>query len=350
MKTTFYLIFILYFLLFLGAGFVFYTQNIANYGGAKSLPAERVSSGSQIYYLRDKTIARFNPALAEDMKLVKFPQAGDIGRLTLSQTEAFYELKNSQGLWELRRASLEQFASNKIETSAPIFSGFDDFNLPKPSPNNENLAFLGLGKTADAVFTKNLASGKVTKIGDELSARIADFSWNQDGSAILICTSSLTPDTCQNYSLGSSSGTKMFEAEVQVLSLDKTEDIFYLSREETPHLFRKKVVGEAASIDNLSAPKKIVGFELDPTGQDIAYEVVDPETSGSAIYLSDISGANKIQLTSGVNAFWPLFSPDGRQIIYYKSHEGIYLYQIDRGTETKISLPSEQIDRLLGWR
>lgn len=358
MRKTIYLLFILYFLIFVAGGILFYTKYMQNFASIESMPiqVETVSPEATIYYSKTDTLYRFDPKNLNNPlqfnKVEQFISTGEVGQMDIDvdQTQAVYEVKNSGGNWEIWQAKLADFQGEKIAyPGKKELEGFEDFSLPNYSPDKNNLAFLGNGGTADVIFVKDIANDTYKKLAGETGVKISDYSWSQDSKKLVFCSSSLPKNACWKVVLSNGQMTKIFDADVKTVSWNKTEDIFYLNRGETPHIFSVREDGQnPLQIDNLEIPKIIVDFQIDYQGKKITYSVNDEQKSD--VYLSNIDGSNRVQMTTDGNSRQPLFSPDGAEISYLRQKDGIFLIGVNKTNEKKAVNLVDTISSLLIWR
>ena len=360
MKTNITLIFIIYFLFFAGTGFVFYTKYLDNFTSkTEPLALETLNSPSAIYYSKGTTLYLLDPNRQANPLEVnpgeQFSLTGEISQLALSKNLlAAIEIKNTDGFSEIWQGTTSDPQKEKLASvGSAEFAGFEDFLKPQFSPDNTFLSFLGSGKTADVIFVKNLATNDLVRLGEDKTAKITDYSWNKDSSKVIFCTKSLLKNGCFEESLDSPKSTASFKEEVKEISWDKTEEIFYLTQADVPHLFRLDASGKnPQQLDNLISPNKIVSFQIDPAGQKIAYEIISdtPVAGGSDIYLAQTDGSNRLQISTDGNAQKPLFSPDGTEITFLRQKDGIYFIKTDKTNERKMINLSDTIDHLFLWR
>lgn len=358
MKKTLVLIFILYLVIFISAGVFFYNQYISNFlsDGKELFQVEIINPSSLIYYSKKNVLYRVDPQNQTEAlqlnNIETFPLAGEeVGRLDIDNNNllAAFDIKNADGNWEVWQATVANLQTEKLAYLGLVeLAGFDDFTNPQFSPNGEKLAFIAQGTSEDVIFIKNLANNVLQKIAADTN-KISDYSWNKDSSKIIFCTSNLVPNGCWNTNLETLENSKIFQQDVKKISWNKTDDIFYLSKAESPHLYAIRQDGsDTKQLDDVSSPKQVVTFQIDPAGKKIVYEVTGEEKSD--IYLADIDGANRLQLTTDGKADQPLFSTDGKEIAYLKQKDGLYLINTRAIVERKIVNFTDTIDFLLLWR
>lgn len=358
MKKTLLFIFVLYIFFFAGAGIFFYLQfkhNSFSTSG-QSLNIEPVTPSSMVYYSKADVIYRIDTKKQTDPlefnQGEQFGVQGEVGSLDIDKTNllAVYDIKNANNNWEVWKAITTNFQAEKIAAKdQKDLEGFEDFSKPKFSSDNTKLAFLGSSVNTDVIFIKDMSTNAYTKLGSEISAKISDYSWNKDSSKIIFCSSSLLKNACFEGNLTTRASQKAFEAEVKKISWDKQDKILYLSKNETPHIYSLKVNDTNISqIDDVVAPKKVISFQIDSLGQKIAYELLNDQKSD--IYISQIDGTNRLQLTSDGGNHQPIFSSDSKKLAFLRQKNGIYLIDTQKSNERKILNLEDTIDTLLLWR
>ncbi|MFA6493332.1 MAG: hypothetical protein WCV58_04295 [Patescibacteria group bacterium] len=356
MKKTTYLLFILYFLVLVTSGVIFYLRCIRGYTITKTPPiqVEIISTRDFIYYVNGNILYRVDPT--DPTKTNNFETQGEIGKLDLnkSKAEIAYETKNSSGDWEIWQGDANNIQKEKLAAKdISTFSDWEDFLNPKYNPDKTKLAILAEGNSSDAIFVKNLDADTWQNITEQTKVKIADYSWNQDSKNLIYCSSTppngTTKNACWTFNFENSSSTKTFDIEAKRISWDKTDNPFYLSKSQTPHIYTINPESKVSTqVDDVIAPKVITNFQIDYQGKKIVYEVVFSEKSD--IYLSNIDGSNRLQLTTDGTSQQPLFSPLEDKIAFLRQKNGIYTITIDKMSEQKIVNLEDTIDALSLWR
>ena len=360
MKQTTILLFILYFLILAGAVTVFYLKYVRNYTPVETqaLQIETVSLQPLIYYSKVNILSTVDPVIKDGTTNTEtFETQGEIGALDLnkSQSQLTYEQKNTSSNWEIWQGDTSNIEKEKIAfINEAKFGNYQDFTKPKYSPDMTKLAFLASGSTMDTIFVENLLTGTFQKIIDDSTIKIADFSWDKASDKLIYCSSNPSAgqlkNACFSVTKEGKENTKLFEQEVKKVSWDKTDEIFYLSRADTPHIYTAGSANQNnTQIDDVATPKKIVNFQINPTGKKIVYEIVSDQKSD--IYLSDINGTNRFQLTDDGNANQPIFADSTTQeIAFLRQKDGIYTINFNKTNEQKIVSLKDTINFLLLWR
>lgn len=360
MKKTISFLFILYFLILIGAGTIFYFKYIRNFSLIETKPilVETVNPRSLIYYTQANILYRADPQLQNNPlsleKIETLTLQGEIGQLDLNifKSQIIYDIKNPDGNWEVWQGDFNNIQKEKIGFKGVAeLEDYEDFSNPKYSPDKTKMAILGQKNTADTIFIKDL-SGAWQKVADKIGIKITDYSWSKDSQKLIYCSSNPpvneTKNGCWTINLETKTNTKSFEREVKKISWNKTDNIFYLSKSDPPHIYTiYPEIQEHAQIDDVSAPKTIANFQIDYQGKKIAYEIIADQKSD--IYLSNIDGSNRLQLTTDGNTRQPIFSPDD-EIAFLRQKDGIYLVKTDKTNERKLINLEDSIDLLILWR
>jgi len=352
-KPSIWLVFILYLLIFVIAGVVFYFKYLNQFLSSNATPIQMntLAPASYLYYSEGNNLYRFEPTSSNNIAEVRLEpllKTGKVNHFVLDKTRlwGFYEL-GSNGKTEIWQIDMADKKSTAIASSSQInFQGFENFSQPKISPDNTKLALVGKNQKLDVVFIKNLSDNSLLKLGESLSSKISDYSWTDDSKNILLCSSNLLKNACWQVDLKTRTPAQIFEAEVRQISAE-TGKIIYLAKTDTYHLFNLKKTGQVPEqIDNLTPPKEIVSFQTNPSGQKIVYEV--KEGLKTDIYESDLDGANRLQLTTDGTSSQPLYSPDGQKIAFLKD-DGLYWIGSSKSAQKILNL-AVPADYLLNWR
>lgn len=356
MKNTISLLFVLYFLILFAGGLIFYTKYMRNFSSIEPKPVviEQANTNSSIYYNQNNILFRLNPKSQTDpLELSDIAQAQVQGKIesldfNSSKSEVLYSSLNSNNNWEVLKGRFDNLSKEKVAFKGENgLDGFDDFTMPKFSPDKTKISVkAGQGET-EAIFVKDLANDNWQKYAYK-NGKISDYSWSKDCQKLIFCTSNLTKNFCSIIDLESKSNTLGFEREVAMISWDKTDTIFYLSQSNPPHIYAVNEQGSnSQQIDNLASPKKIVYFSINLTGTKIIYEV--KTNNQSDLYTSSIDSTNRVQLTTDGSSQNPIFSPENT-IAFLKPGNGIYIIEVDKTNEKKLVNLSSEIDKLLLWR
>lgn len=358
MKKTIYLLFLLYFVILIGAVTLFYLIYIRNFSSIESVPLqiETTSPRALIYYTKAEVLLNVDPQALESSstlpEIIQRFAAGTIGKLDINKNKSqiAYEAKNALGAWEIWQDNINDFGKDKIASQDQNeLKDYQDFANPKYNNDKTALAFIAQGQASDAIFIFDLEKQTLKKATSLADVKIADFSWNRGAQKLIFCTSNLSKNGCFEVGLETLEEIKLFEAEVKQISWNKTDDVFYLSRPDTPHIYGFSYETQTTSqIDNVSAPKNIISFQIDPEGKKIVYEIAAEQKSD--IYLSNLDGTNRIQITTDGQAVKAVFSPDSKEIAFLRQKDGIYVIGTDKTRERKIVVLQDTIDSLAGWK
>lgn len=352
MKQITILLFIIYFLILTGGVTAFYLKYVRNYAPVttQTLEVETVNLRPLIYYAKSNIFSSVDPDPQNKISTPTTLEAqGEIGQLDLNKLKSqfAYEQKNANSNWEIWQGDSSNLQKEKVGfIDQTKFGNFEDFSKPKYSPDMNKLAFLAQGSTTDTIFIKNLATDTLQKIINDSTVKIADYSWDKTSKKLIYCSST----ACFSVTQEGKENTKLFEQEVKKISWDKTDDIFYLSRNDTPHIYAVHAGNQDhTQIDDVTAPKKIVGFQINTDGKKIVYEIIADQKSD--LYLSDITGANRFQLTNDGNASQPIFSDSATEkIAFLRQKDGIYTINLDQTNARKIVSLKDTINSLFLWR
>lgn len=203
----------------------------------------------------------------------------------------------------LQNGSLVAY-SIRNSTTRPIVSEVVDF---APSPDGTTIAVVRRNQNVDTLWLVNRASIEITQLSDQ-SRTIADVSWRPDGAALIYASSpSLTPQrtTWLEWAAFCRSATVM-----QYDLGDKKETSF----------------GEGCD-PSVSPDGKRLAYVTRPSRSDAS--AADPgNTAGNALHLVNMKGENgwnPVTATGaelgdakqGLVVYRPLWSPDGKSLIYH---------------------------------
>ncbi|MCL5407265.1 MAG: hypothetical protein M1429_02105 [Patescibacteria group bacterium] len=360
MKQTTILLFILYFLILAGGVTAFYLKYVRNYTpvATQTLQVETVNLRPLIYYTKTNILSSVDPDPQNKISTtITLEAQGEIGQLDLNKPKSqfAYEQKNANSNWEIWQGDSSNLQKEKVGfIDQTKFGNFQDFSKPKYSPDMTKLAFLAQGSTTDTIFVENLATGVLQKIINDSAVKITDYSWDKASKKLIYCSSNppagQSKNACFSVTQEGQENTLVFEREVKKISWDKTDNIFYLSRDDIPHIYTVSPGNQDhTQIDDVTAPKKIVGFQINPDGKKIVYEIIADQKSD--LYLSDTTGANRFQLTNDDNASQPIFSDTAiEKIAFLRQKDGIYTINLDQTNVQKVVSLKDTINSLLLWK
>lgn len=358
MKKITYLIFSLYFIFFAAIGFYVFRKYLSNpvLFNTNKLDVEEVASASNIYFSKQDTLYRLStsskniPLNIDDTESLL--AAGDINGFVIDSTlsQAYFNVKNSSSNWEIWKVSPSDFTGEPYITSGDEnLIGYVSFQKPKISPDGKFLAFIGLSTNKDIIFIKNISSNTIKKVALNTDSKIVDFSWNKESNKIVYCTSNLLKNMCYIESLFFTDEIDSFELNVKKIVWQYTEKIIYLSNNDLSHLYSISDSGkENLQIDDVLSPKKISNFCISNDGTKITYDLFYEQKSD--IFVSNIDGTNRLQVTTDGHSFGPIFSFENNTIAYLKQQQGIFTNNITFLKEKQILNYSDSIDSLLVWR
>lgn len=349
MRKTYYLLFFLYFMVLAGGSTFYYLKYILNnsFSGIQTIETEVINSNALIIYSKGNILTLFDSTKPDDVKTLE--SQSQLGKFDLNKIKSqfIFEVKNNNQ-WEIRQGDFDKLERQKIAYQGQTqLIGFTSFINPKFSPDKSKFSFVGEGENGDTLFIKEMGDDSIQKITLSAALKISDYSWSQDSNKLVYCTTNLFPNACFKFDLITMENTKLFEKEIKLISWSNTDDIIYLSRSETPHLYSTDENGHSNQIDDVSAPKNIVSFQLDREGRKIIYDIISEQKSD--VYFSNLDGSNRLQLTTDGNSSQPTFSPSG-QIAYLRQKDGIYTIDSDKTNELKLISLTDTIDSLLFWR
>lgn len=357
MKKITWLLFIIYFGIFVAFGVFFYFKYSDKFlkSGASPVKKETGSASGKIYYSLENNLYRLSPDLkldpANPERTERIQSTGEVGSLDVKKggLEFAYEAKNKDGLSEIWLVNTASNQSIKIaDQSKRELQDFKNFARPLFSHDGK-LAFLAQSEKLEAVFTFELKKSEIVKVTDKFIAQIADYSWSQDSQKIIFCTKNQHLDGCYRVDISSKADQKIIEGEVLKISALQTDTIIYLQKEgETANLFRlDPATLKPERLTDIQAPKKIVAYQVSNSGAKIVYETL--ESTFHDIYVSEISGANKIQLTIDGKSSQPFFNANEDKIAFFRLNEGIFTLTLEGKTVEKIA-NLEVLIKLLLWR
>lgn len=358
MRKITWILFIIYFFIFVGAGVFFYFRYLDKFlfSGAEPSAPEIVSSQEQIYYSEKNNLYRVASNMVMETetsdRLERFQSTGEVGSLDITRTgqKIAYSAKTSEGLREIWQVESQTNNSQKIAFSgAENFEGYENFLKPKYSPDTSRLAILASQNQSDAIFIINLATGSPEKLTKE-NIRISDYSWSKDSENIIYCSENLSQNGCWLLAIKTGRPAKLFDGDILEISAEKTDNIYYLKKEsQTANIYGYNIKNqETSSLSDLQTPKTINNFDIDISGNNIAYEVLNNENAD--IYFSKLDARDKIQLTTDGQSRQPIFSKKGSEIAFWRQGVGINSIETSKSNLKKIvNLKVESI-RLLIWR
>ena len=327
-----------------------------NFSSIKTEPlqVEIVKPRALIYYSKGSDLLRVDPQSQND-SVKTLETQGEIGQLDLnaSKSQVTYEVKSATGNWEIWQGDFNNIQKEKIapDDSAQELVPYENFSAPKYSPDKNKLSYLAQSSSSDAIIIQDIVTGDLEKVEPDTKIKIADYSWNNKSDSLIYCSSNPpaggAKNACFVFNLANKQNTKAFEREIKKVSWSKTDNIFYLSSGETPHIYTANIAGGSpVQIDDVSSPKNIINFQINNQGEKIVYEIVADQKSD--IYLSNIDGSNRLQLTTDGLAHQPIFSPED-EIAYLRQKDGIYTIESDKTNERKIISLEDTINNLLIW-
>lgn len=352
MKKTTWLLAILYLVIFIGLGAIFYFKFLEKTTALELEPTLIADQESaQIYYSQDNNLWALNPkeslALEKEKWLKRLQSTGQVARLDLNdQLNLLVYDALVDNAWQIWQVDLATSQSEKlILTPAP--KDFSNFWYPLFSPDQKFLTFLAAGKD-QAVFLKDLTLNSTRKLTENPFQKIFAYSWDQASQNLLVCGQKEDKAGCWQVKLDNREIKEVQSGEFTEVSWDKTSEIFFLKKEQDNlNLFRSDGQGSLKKLTDIIAPKKVSYFSLDGQGQKIVYEVKDG--SAADIYLIKADGTNLIQLTSDGKSSQPIFAPDSQKIAFLRQNEGIYNLDIATFKEEKILNLTKPIHQLLLW-
>ncbi len=305
------------------------------------------------------------PITAEDLwalPRVGSPQPSPDGRWALVPV-ANTDLEKNESRSTLHLVSLEDDTEPRALTS-PDRSASE----PRWAPDGRRFTFLR--KDADSRLQLHLMSleGGEPRALTTLPLGVADARWLPDGRGMIVAAQlirgHLTPEATR---------TELERRAKDPVKAHVTEERFYrywdtwLTTGEVMHLFHLDV--ETGSLRDL-APESTFWFEwMDPTGQfDISPDGAEVAFTGTsfddarslivtAVYTVPVAGGAVARLVPphGADDFRPRYSPDGRSIVYGKTHDPLYyadptrLMRVDRATRQHEPLVTGWDHSPTGW-
>ncbi|MGA2667196.1 MAG: hypothetical protein ABSE91_03900 [Patescibacteria group bacterium] len=355
MKKLTWLLFLGYYCVFIILGVIFYFKYLNIYLVAGAKPAQISAANTpKIYYSAKSSFFRVDPNYINSGALInssdQIQSGGAVESLEVSPNEQTIAISvnESSGLSQVQ---LLEISSNQLQTiSNSKLKDFNELSDPHFSPNSKQLAFLAMTSSREAIFIEDLAKNTFTDLIDKGNVKIADFSWNRDGSKIVFCTAGGAQNACSVVNTSTGKVLNSFSAEVKQISWSKTAAIFYLG--SANNIANIYTITENSSISkpvtNIGSPKTVTNFDLDSQGRTLVYEV--DESNNSDVYVSRTDGSNLIQLTTDQKSSQPIISPDGQTVAFLRQADGIYTIGIDKTKESKLLNLTENINHLLTWK
>jgi Tol biopolymer transport system component len=116
------------------------------------------------------------------------------------------------------------------------------------------------------------------------------------------------------------SGDPQILGEARTFSVSRNAVLAYHESSAQSEL---KVFDRSGNLISTSGPLGIYGDpRFSPDGKSIAVTLQDPQSQNDDIWIFPVAGGQPTRLTFGPNDFWPVWSPDGKQIAYAVNENG----------------------------
>ena len=194
-----------------------------------------------------------------------------------------------------------------------LAAGRKDISSPAFSPDGAYLAFLADNDETTQVFVMAAGGGDAHAVTHS-STDVDQFAWRPDGHAILYSATDQQPQR---------TGADRFRNSF----VFTTEPIVARSRPQPQHLYLLDLDGQTSTQLTSGAPSVCDGSSLSwsPDGKDVAFTLcrnaILNDQSYSHVALLDVATKSVRPLTG--RTMWeggPLFSPDGKHIVYFYSN------------------------------
>jgi hypothetical protein len=114
--------------------------------------------------------------------------------------------------------------------------------------------------------------------------------------------------------------------------------------------FTDTITGQTTRITNVAYPSIVFDFNFNQNSKKIVFSILNKDTDSSEISICNIDGSNLLQLTNDTISYFPVFSPNGNTIAYWRKNLGIYIINTDKTNFKKILNFGAKIDQIFVWR
>ena len=283
------------------------------------------------------------PAYSADGKYVYFSQDATPGK-------TFHYSKDSvKGIYKIKRLEL---ASGEIDT---IISGKGGAIRPTPSPDGKSIAFISRDDFSTNLYLYNLQSGEETLIYENLERDMQEtwaihgvypnIAWTPDSDSLVFwnngkinrldlaskkssvinfhvkTTKKIQPALQFKQELPQDNFTVKMLRDVEI-SPDGKKVVF----ESMGHIYTRNIVDGKAKEKAKRLTKQKSHFELNPSfsrdGKQIVYATWQDQQQGQIRIVSSRGGKGKTLLKEKGKYIEPVFSPDGKTVVYRKISGG----------------------------
>lgn len=234
--------------------------------------------------------------------------------------------------------------SNTIQ----LTKGDKNSSNPKWSPDSKWIAFTSSRDEKNNLYVLPVGGGEAEKITDVKSG-VGNYDWSHDGSMIAFTMADAAADK-EEKNKKSKNDWYFMDEEVKQNRLH----IVWLNEKDTSGKRKQKLVTK----ENYN----VNAFDWSADGKSIAFSHgKTPEVNDnvySDISLVDIqSGATKSIAATGAGESNPIFSPDGKFIVYYCSAEPLdwagprhaKIYSVTDGKSWRLKATPDENGGIIGW-
>ena len=234
--------------------------------------------------------------------------------------------------------------SNTIQ----LTKGDKNSGNPKWSPDGKWIAFTSSRDGKNNLYILPVGGGEAEKVTDVKSG-VGNYDWSPDGNMIAFVMTDAAADK-EEKNKKSKNDWYFMDEEVKQNRLF----VLWLNKKDTAgKKIQKQVINENYNIN---------AFDWSPDGKSIAYSYgKSPEQNDnvySNISMIDIeSGTIKSIAATGAGESNPLFSPDGKFIVYYSTEEPVdwagprhaKIYSVADGKSWKLKATPDENGGIVGW-